>query len=167
MLGKKALAGMAVMAAAVFVLLVFGGLPMAEGVAMQVGDGLVLAGPDKDCANLESTCKGWCRGLKADGYSLVVDFSLKGSECFNDAVCRETPHTVQIKSCTIVKDGETVKDVICTCEWYTKETGVKEWTPEICGDGLDNDLDGLPDCGDPSCCTAPACSIGDICAAAD
>jgi hypothetical protein len=38
--------------------------------------------------------------------------------------------------------------------------------PEICGDGLDNDLNGLIDCEDPVCASGATCTNAAVCAAA-
>ena len=40
---------------------------------------------------------------------------------------------------------------------------VQNCVPEICGDGLDNDCDGMADCADSDCARDAACCLGEIC----
>ena len=49
----------------------------------------------------------------------------------------------------------------CPAEYHGPSCEVKKETS--CGDGLDNDNDGLVDCTDPDCCSATICSATDAC----
>jgi len=86
-------------------------------------------------------------GIDNDGDGLV---DCADSDCQNDPVCGVCGNG-------IVEAGEQCDDGNVTIGDGCDDRCMLEVSPEICNDGIDNDLDGLVDCADTDCASDPAC----------
>ena len=86
--------------------------------------------------------------------------------CGSDGSCQltEIPGCVPCDIAADCEDGNICTREICSegvCR-HEIRTACAQCLPgiEICGDGVDNDCDGVMDCADPSCSAAPGCEAG-------
>jgi len=109
----------------------------------------------------------FCTGVEyCDTFS---DCDSTGNPCQAGETCIDSTDTCEALTCAKITDKGTCNEDP-NCEWVGHprngtclEVVVCEPAPEVCGDGVDNDCDGMTDCadtadcsGDPSC--EPDCS---------
>lgn len=119
------------------------------------GNGKCEAGNGEDCISCPSDCNG-IQGGKTSGRYCCGDGS--GS---NPIPCTDSRCTSGGRTCTTVTQtpqsyccGNATCDATETCSLCSLDCG---GTGEVCGNGVDDDCNGLVDCADSVCATAAGC----------
>jgi subtilisin family serine protease len=93
----------------------------------------------------------------------VNDCSSAGDPCLEGQTCNEVTDTCDDFSCADITDKGTCNDDP-NCEWVghprngsCQDIVACEPSPEVCGDGVDNDCDEMTDCADTDCSNDPLC----------
>lgn len=121
------------------------------------GDGICDTGDGEDCTNC-SDCNGVQSGPSGDQYCCGAGGGSNPIAC-SDSRC--TAGGLECGSTAVdycCGDGTCASgESLCSCAADCGPIPAKELT---CGDGEDNDCDGLADCSDLDCCTNGACFTG-------
>ncbi len=155
------------------------------------GNGVCEAGDGEDCSSCPSDCNGittgrpsgrFCCGSSSlgcaddrctsGGYSCTT-VAAGTSYCCGDGICEGDEDafncSVDCSGGSYCGDGtcDPGEDV-CSCSDDCGLPPSSEVPNSTCGDGLDNDCDGVADCNDGDCATDPACdvtcaAVGDSC----
>ena len=149
------------------------------------GAGACQAGTPVDCSDGVACTEDFCEevagcvnipsdancdnGLFCDGAETCdpVSDCQAGTDPCGGEVCNETPDTCGAATCADYLDSGTCQ-ADSNCEWVGKGKNascqdIQIPEPEICTDGVDNDLDDLTDCDDPDCFGIDGCPIPSGC----
>jgi len=128
----------------------------------EVNDTCINAANDANCPDDGLFCTG------VEYCDTVTDCDSTGDPCLGGETCDDGPDTCDALTCADITDkGPCTADP--NCEWIGNpvkgtchDIVVCEPAPEVCGDGVDNDCDGMTDCADSEDCSDdPSCPVCD------
>jgi len=104
----------------------------------------------------------FCTGVEY--CDIFTDCDSAGNPCQAGETCIDSTDTCEALTCAAITDKGTCNEDP-NCEWVghprkgtCQEVVVCEPAPEVCGDGVDNDCDGMTDCADTADCSGiPPC----------
>ena len=125
----------------------------------EVNDTCINAANDAYCPDDGQFCTGieYC--------DTITDCDSTGNPCQAEETCNDVNDTCDALACADITDKGTCNEDP-NCEWVghprngtCQDIVVCDPAPELCGDGVDNDCDGLTDCADTADCgDDPACT---------
>ena len=132
------------------------GCACGQNLPVVCGDGLCDPTGGENCINCESDCNGQQQGNPGNRFCCGDEMAGDGPVGCDDPRCTANPFACGTPSCC----GDFTcgpNESPCDCPLDCGVPVSSEIPGSSCGDGNDNDCDGLADCLDPDCCTASAC----------